>query len=70
MIYGLRHRTTYTYEDPVTFARCVLRLTPQSSAIQTVLRSTVEVTPRPSMESAPVAMAVSSVGRAADLLGL
>jgi transglutaminase-like putative cysteine protease len=48
VIYGLRHRTTYTYEDPVTFARCVLRLTPQSSAAQTVLRSTVAVTPRPS----------------------
>jgi transglutaminase-like putative cysteine protease len=48
VIYGLRHRTTYTYEDPVTFARCVLRLTPQSSATQTVLRSTVAVTPRPS----------------------
>jgi transglutaminase-like putative cysteine protease len=48
VIYGLRHRTTYTYEDPVTFARCVLRLTPQSSASQTVLRSTVAVTPRPS----------------------
>lgn len=48
MIYGLRHRTTYTYEEPVTFARCVLRLTPQSSATQTVLRSTVAVTPRPS----------------------
>jgi transglutaminase-like putative cysteine protease len=48
VIYGLRHRTTYTYEEPVTFARCVLRLTPQSSATQTVLRSTVAVTPRPS----------------------
>ncbi|HQT52322.1 MAG TPA: transglutaminase family protein [Phenylobacterium sp.] len=48
MIYGLRHRTTYTYEDPVTFARCVLRLTPQSSASQTVLSSTVSVTPKPS----------------------
>lgn len=48
MIYGLRHRTTYAYEAPVTFARCVLRLTPQSSASQTVLRSSVSVTPRPS----------------------
>jgi transglutaminase-like putative cysteine protease len=48
VIYALRHRTTYAYEDPVTFARCVLRLTPQSSATQTVLRSTVAVTPRPS----------------------
>jgi transglutaminase-like putative cysteine protease len=48
VIYELRHRTTYDYEDPVTFARCVLRLTPQSSGRQTVLRSTVTVTPTPS----------------------
>ncbi len=48
MIYALRHRTTYTYEDPVSYARCVLRLTPQSSATQAVLRSAVTVTPRPS----------------------
>ena len=26
MIYTLRHRTTYRYEDPVSFAQCVLRL--------------------------------------------
>ena len=48
MIYGVRHRTTYTYEGMVTFARCVLRLTPQSSASQTVLASAIEITPRPS----------------------
>ena len=48
MIYGLRHRTTYAYEEPVTFARCVLRLSPSTSATQTVLSHTVEVTPRPS----------------------
>lgn len=48
MIYALGHRTTYTYEDPVTFARCVLRLTPQSSATQTVLKIAINVTPRPS----------------------
>jgi transglutaminase-like putative cysteine protease len=47
VIYKLRHRTTYTYEAPVTFARCVLRLTPQSSAAQTVLESSVVVTPAP-----------------------
>ena len=47
VIYDLRHRTTYTYEAPVTFARCVLRLTPRSSASQTVLRSIVSVTPTP-----------------------
>ena len=48
MIYSVRHATTYTYEDPVTFARCVLRLTPNSSTTQTVLESRVAVTPRPS----------------------
>ena len=48
MIYSVRHSTTYTYEEPVTFARCVLRLTPSSSATQTVLESRVAVTPRPS----------------------
>ena len=48
MIYALRHRTTYSYEEPVTFARCVLRLTPRASATQTVLASAIAVTPRPS----------------------
>ena len=48
MIYALRHRTTYSYEEPVTFARCVLRLTPRSSGAQTVLANTIAVTPRPS----------------------
>jgi transglutaminase-like putative cysteine protease len=48
VIYAVRHRTTYSYEDPVTFARCVLRLTPRSSAAQTVLANRISVTPRPS----------------------
>jgi transglutaminase-like putative cysteine protease len=48
VIYALRHRTTYSYEEPVTFARCVLRLTPRSSAAQSVLANTIAVTPRPS----------------------
>ena len=47
MIYALRHRTTYKYGSQVTFARCVLRLTPMSSAHQTVLESSVRVTPAP-----------------------
>ena len=47
MIYTLRHRTTYTYESEVTFARCVLRLTPRSSATQTVMESSITVTPQP-----------------------
>ena len=48
MIYNVRHRTTYSYEDVVTFARCVLRLTPQSSAAQTVLENAITITPQPS----------------------
>ena len=47
MIYALRHRTTYKYGSEVTFARCALRLTPLSSASQTVLESWVRVTPTP-----------------------
>ena len=48
MIYTVRHRTTYEYEGPVAFARCVLRLTPQSSEAQTVSDGLIIVTPHPS----------------------
>jgi len=48
VIYAVRHRTTYTYDSPVPFTRCVLRLTPQTSAIQTLERFSVAVTPAPS----------------------
>jgi transglutaminase-like putative cysteine protease len=48
VIYTVRHRTTYKYEGTVAFARCVLRLTPQSSATQTVTDSVLVVTPAPS----------------------
>ncbi len=48
MRYRLRHRTTYSYQAAVSFARCVLRLTPCSSATQTVLESAITVTPEPS----------------------
>jgi transglutaminase-like putative cysteine protease len=47
VIYTLRHRTTYTYEEPVSFARCVLRLTPPDSPTQTLLASRITVTPTP-----------------------
>jgi transglutaminase-like putative cysteine protease len=47
VIYTVRHRTTYRYEDEVSFAQCVLRLTPRSSPTQTVLRSAVVVQPKP-----------------------
>ena len=34
VIYDIRHVTTYSYESPVSFARCSLRLQPNSSAGQ------------------------------------
>ena len=52
MIYGLRHRTTYSYGNSVGFARCVLRLTPRSSVTQTVLKSAIEVSPEPTLRQA------------------
>ena len=51
MIYTLRHRTTYSYDSTLTFARCVLRLTPQTNAFQTVFESEVTVTPEPTQRS-------------------
>ena len=48
MIYRVRHRTTYGYDDVVAFARCILRLTPQTTATQTLLEHTIAVTPGPS----------------------
>jgi transglutaminase-like putative cysteine protease len=47
VIYRVHHRTTYAYDAPVAFTQCVLRLTPQSSARQTVLDHRVTVTPKP-----------------------
>ncbi len=46
MIYEVRHRTTYKYGSRVGFARCVLRLTPATSATQFVLHSAVRITPQ------------------------
>lgn len=48
MIYNIHHRTTYTSTTPITFARCVLRLTPRSTNSQTVFQSSVSVSPAPS----------------------
>jgi transglutaminase-like putative cysteine protease len=48
VIYKLRHRTTYSYATSVKYARCVLRLTPRSSSTQTVLQTSITVSPTPS----------------------
>lgn len=45
MIYGVRHRTTYSYAEPVAFTRCALRLTPETSSAQTLERFSVTVSP-------------------------
>ena len=47
MIYTVRHRTTYSYDTTLSFARCVLRLTPKSNDFQTVFGSEIDVTPAP-----------------------
>jgi transglutaminase-like putative cysteine protease len=47
VIYNVSHRTTYRYEDEVTFARCALRLTPREGPDQAVLKSSVTVSPTP-----------------------
>lgn len=45
MIYTIQHRTTYSYERPVGFGRCVLRLVPATSSRQMLLDSEVRITP-------------------------
>jgi transglutaminase-like putative cysteine protease len=47
VIYSLRHLTTYLYEKPVTFARCALRLSPQAAPDQSVLSTSLKITPVP-----------------------
>ncbi|HEY2481994.1 MAG TPA: transglutaminase family protein, partial [Caulobacteraceae bacterium] len=54
MIYTVRHRTTYAYESEVTFARCMLRLTPRTSADQNLLSNIIAVTPAPARESVSI----------------
>lgn len=47
MIYDIRHVTTYSYGNPVSFARCSLRLKPMASRGQQLLSHMVEIKPRP-----------------------
>jgi len=50
VIYEVRHRTTYRYNAPVTYARCTLRLTPRDTAEQSLLSNNIAVTPRPASQ--------------------
>jgi transglutaminase-like putative cysteine protease len=47
VIYDIRHVTTYSYESPVNFARCSLRLEPRTDDGQKLVSHTVEIRPRP-----------------------
>ncbi|MGY3608426.1 MULTISPECIES: transglutaminase family protein [unclassified Bradyrhizobium] len=52
MIYDIRHVTTYSYESPVSVARCSLRLEPQSGSGQELISHSVEIRPRPAERTA------------------
>ena len=47
VIYDIRHVTTYTYESPVSFARCSLRLEPRTGDGQQLVSHSVEIRPKP-----------------------
>jgi transglutaminase-like putative cysteine protease len=47
VIYDIRHVTSYSYESPVSFARCSLRLEPKSGDGQQLISHAVEIRPRP-----------------------
>lgn len=47
MIYRVRHRTTYDYEDPVSVSHHVVRLTPRNLPKQTCRESRLSVQPAP-----------------------
>jgi transglutaminase-like putative cysteine protease len=47
VIYDIRHVTTYSYESPVSFARCSLRLEPRSGDGQQLVSHSVEIRPKP-----------------------
>ncbi len=47
MIYQVRHKTTYDYEDPVSVSHHILRLTPRNTRSQTCRKTEVAIIPRP-----------------------
>ena len=47
VIYDVRHVTTYSYDAPVAFARCALRLLPRDEKHQRVLSSRLDIKPLP-----------------------
>ena len=47
MIYRVRHRTTYDYEDPVSVSHHLLRLTPRNLARQFCRETRISILPAP-----------------------
>jgi transglutaminase-like putative cysteine protease len=47
VIYDVRHVTSYSYESPVSFARCSLRLEPRSGDGQQLISHSVDIRPKP-----------------------
>jgi transglutaminase-like putative cysteine protease len=60
VIYDVRHRTTYKYAAPVAFARCVLRLTPETSSIQTLDRFSIAISPEVSRSSERIGLIIEA----------
>jgi transglutaminase-like putative cysteine protease len=51
VIYDIRHVTTYSYESPVSFARCSLRLEPVGGNGQQLVSHSVEIKPAPALRT-------------------
>ena len=47
MIYRVSHTTTYLYEDPVSVAHHLVRLTPRNLAAQVPRETRISITPAP-----------------------
>jgi transglutaminase-like putative cysteine protease len=52
VIYDIRHVTSYSYESPVSFARCSLRLQPKNGDGQELVSHSVDIRPRPTERTA------------------
>jgi len=51
VIYDVRHVTTYSYDAPVAFARCALRLLPRDDRHQRVLSADLGIKPLPAFRN-------------------
>jgi transglutaminase-like putative cysteine protease len=51
VIYDIRHVTSYSYESPVSFARCSLRLEPRNGDGQQLISHAIDIRPRPAERS-------------------